>query len=1108
MLRIFYGRAGTGKTAAVMNEIKSAGKTLSRCLMIVPEQYSHGAERELCSVCGDSLSLYGEVLSFTGLYRKLNSEFGGCGRKTLDKGGRLLCMALVAESLSTRLKVYAAAKRRTELLNALLREIDMLKSACISPEMLRNAAADCDGILADKLTDLSLVLEGYDAVTSVSGLDPSDRLSMLAETAKEHCFGKGLDIYIDGFTDFTAQERRIIETLLLNGARLCICLDCDDVGGGSEVFEPGRMTIRHFLAFAADHGIEASLTEFSDEGTKDPALRLYSESVFEYSSDKSDLNSGCIGVFAASGIAAECEFAAANALHLVRDEGCRYRDIAIAVRGFEDYRPELEDMLSHYGVPFYSTRKTDMFSKPLPALISAAYEIIGGGWEPDDIFDYLRSGLAGLEPSEIDELENYVIMWGLYGNAWKSDEPWRLHPDGFGKDFDDISREKLNRINELRSRAAAPLLAFEERSSAALTAIDQARALAMLFSELSLCEQLDAKTRSLRERGEGAKAQEYAQLWDICSSALKQCASVLGDAEVDSEYFGRLFLTVLSKYDIGSIPALSDAVTIGDFDRVRRRKLRHLIVLGADDERLPAPAGETGLFSDDERERLLELDIDLGGMGDSELWREFSLIYSCLSQPSESLCLVYSAFDRSGEAQRPSIVFDRAVKLFGLRPKPVRVSQLRLNAAEPLLSSAAAEKSGVAEATAAEICDELFPRRMARLRAAAEMRRGSLSPTAVRALYGDRLRLSASKIDLFASCRFGYFMRYGLNAKTREPAGFTPPELGIFMHSVLERTASAVMESGGFKSVTDEELEALTDRFVGEYIHEKLNDFRERSPRFVYLFRRLIRDVRRIVLDTAKELRESDFVPLNFELDMGNAADIPPVSLGSGEDTLTLTGIVDRVDGWMHDGRLYLRVVDYKTGKKSFSLSDVYYGMNLQMLLYLFSLCKNGETLYGVETVPAGVLYVPARDVVLTSNADMSPDEAEKKRSASLRRSGLMLSEPEVLRAMEHSDTPKYIPLRGKGGALDAESLASAEQLGALARHIERTLTEMAGELKRGSIAADPFYRSQQETACTYCKYLEACRFTDGENGECHRRLPHLAASRVWNYIEGGEDNG
>lgn len=1110
MLRIFSGRAGTGKTAAVMNEIKSAVQSGDgRCLLIVPEQYSHEAERELCSVCGDRLSLYGEVLSFTGLSRRLCAEYGGGAIPVIDKGGRLLCMALAVEGLSSRLKVYSAARKRAELQSALLRETDALKSACISSARLIEAAEECDGLLADKLRDLALVLDAYDAVTASCGIDPSDRLTVLADKIADTGFGGGISVYIDGFTDFTAQEMRIIEALLRNGAELCLCLTCDDLSGGSEVFEPGRLTARHLLAFAADCDIASAVSVFDAPGAREDALTLFSESLFEYSSQRSELDGSAISLHLANGIALECEFAAAQAKRLVQS-GCRWRDIAIAVRGFEDYRPELESMLSYYGVPFYSSRKTDIFTRPLPALISAAYEIAQGGWEADDIFDYLRTGLAGLSPEETDELEDYVVMWQLHGGAWRKNTDWHLHPDGFGGEYDEAANARLERINALRRRVALPLLSFEERCRDAATAAQQADALALLLAELELDKRLDEKTSQLRDSGENAAAQEYAQLWDICVNALEQCAAILGDTEADASYFGRLFLTVLSKYDVGSIPAGLDVCTVGDFDRMRRRKIRHLFVLGASDDRLPSQGAEPGLFSDDEKSRLQELELDLGGMGDSELWREFSLVYNCLSLPSDTLTLVYSAFDRSGEAQRPSVVVNRAAALFGLTPQTIDPAVLRLVSPAPLLDAAAAALGGggAYEASAYTVCRERRAQAVEKLHAAAELKRGSLSPAAVRALYGDRLRLSASRIDLFASCRFGYFMRYGLKAKPREPAGFTPPELGIFMHFVLERTASAVMKAGGFKKVDDKELDALTDRFVAEYIRDNLNDFRERSVRFEYLFRRLIRDVRRIVRDTAAELRCSDFVPLSFELDMGREKRLPPVRLGKGEDTLTLTGVVDRVDGWVHDGRLYLRIVDYKTGRKSFSLSDVWYGMNLQMLLYLFSLCKNGEELYGAKAVPAGVLYVPARDVTLSSSAEPTPDAAEKKRRSELKRSGLLLNDPDVLKAMEHGELPKYLPISVKDGKASGDSLADAEQLGILARHIETTLEAMATELKSGSIAADPFYRSQQETACTHCKYLEACRFSDGENGECHRRLPKLPASRVWNYMEGGDANG
>ena len=812
MLRIISGRAGTGKSAAVMNEIaRGVEKRESGYILLVPEQYSHEAERELCGICGASLSLYAEVLSFTGLARRISGELGGGAAQYLDKGGRLLCMALASDGLHSRLKVYSDARRKAELQTMLLSAVDELKTACVSAEQLMEASLSCEGSLSDKLHDLALVLEAYDAVVANGHADPSDRLSVLAEQISRSSIGRNSHIYIDGFTDFTAQEKRIIYELMLSGANVTVCIGCDDLHGGSEVFELSRETARALMAFAGENGIDVKTEEFSEKSGKSKALGYFADNMFTFSSKQCDIAGDAISINAASGLSAECEFAAAKAIELVRDTGCRWRDIAIAVRGFDDYRLCLESSFKHYGVPLYASRKSDILSKPLPALIAGAYEIIGGGWELGDVISYLRTGLAGLDSAECDELENYAFLWQLRGSAWTQEDNWRLHPDGYGGEYDAEVNSRLDRINFLRKAAMMPLKNFAERSENAGTAAEQAEALAGLFDELNIAEKLAVRAQMLSENGDGAKAQEYAQLWDICVNALEQCAAILGDTETDRESFGRLFTMTLAKYDVGTIPASLDRVIAGDFDRMRRRRIKHLIVLGASDARLPKAEDEGGMFSTDERKRLLEMDIDLGGAGDSELWREFSLIYNCLTLPSDTLSFCYPAYDGSGEACRPAFVVSRAKTMFGLEIKAVDVPRLRMNAPHPALELAAngMRGAGEIEACAAEYFGEKMPDRMNELKASAEMMRGSLSEDSVRLLYGNKLKLSASRVDKFAACRFAYFMQYGLKAKPREPAGFTPPEMGIFMHYILEHVAGEVMEQGGFKKLGKEDVYSI-----------------------------------------------------------------------------------------------------------------------------------------------------------------------------------------------------------------------------------------------------------------------------------------------------------
>ena len=1105
MLRLFTGKAGTGKTAAVISEIDAfVRRGRGGSMLIVPEQYSHEAERELCRCCGDSLSLYAEVFSFTGLARRIMSRQGGAAASMLDKGGRMLCMALALDQVCSRLKVYGAARRKAELQGMLLSAVDELKSAGVSAEALLSAGERCGGALGDKLCDMALVLEAYGAIVANGHADPADRLDVLATQIADSDIGPENHIYIDGFIDFTPQELNVIRALMKKGAELTVCLTVDELQGDNEIFELSRRAGRILSSYAGELGIECVQEHFAAPSGKAPALGFFADNMFSYSSARFQEKSEAVELYSAESLTAECEFAAAKAIALVRDGGCRWRDIAVAVRGFEDYRTALESIFRHYEVPLFVTKKSELLSKPLPALISGAYEILQGGWDVDDVLSYMGTGLSGLNREECDLLGDYVFKWQLRAGAWKRSGDWRQHPDGYGGDYDEEALARLETINALRRRLAEPLLKLEKSGELAETAAGQAAALAEYLRELKLPEQLSRRSAELERSGRESLAQEYAQLWDIIVSALEQSAEILGDMEMDMTAFSRLFITMLSQYDVGSIPVSLDRVSAGDFDRMRRRNIKHLIVLGATDQRLPRAEEDGGIFSDEERRRLLELDIDIGGAGEGELWREFSLIYNCLSLPSESLSMCYPLFDADGAALRPAFVFNRAKALFDLPVRHADIGEGRMSSPAPALSLAAHALNGGSprETAAAEVFRDREPERFARLSAAAQMSRGKLSPAAVEALYGKKLRLSASRIDRFSTCKFAYFCQFGLKAKPYEPAGFKPPEIGTFMHFVLEGTARDAAERGGFARVSDEELKQITQRHVEEYVHTELNDFQEKSQRFIYLFKRLTADVYQVVREMAAELRKSDFVPLDFELDFSKAADIPTVELGGGEGALTLTGVADRVDGWLHEGKLYLRVVDYKTGRKKFSLSDVWYGMGLQMLLYLFALERDGESRYGREIVPAGVMYVPARNVMLSASRDEADDELENKRAEEARRSGIVLDDPAVTEAWEHGEDKRYIPIRFRYGKPTADSIASAERLGLLGKHIRKKLTEMAAQLRQGSISADPYYRSQQENACLNCDFFDACHFTDGQNGERCRYMPKLGADQVWDMLE------
>lgn len=1105
MLKLILGAAGSGKTSYITNEIcgkVSAGE--GGIIMIIPEQYSYEAERELCSVCGDSLSLYAEVLSFSRLAVRAAQETGTGGRISLDKGGRLLCMSLAISQIGSRLKLYKSARNKAELQASLMQTIQELKTACISSDDLSSAAETADAGLSEKLCDLALCMDAYEAILAQGHADPADKLMRLAETISQSSIGTGGHIYVDGFIDFTGAEFLVLKALLQKGADMTVCLTCDDIYSESEHFEPSRKAANALLRTANDLGTDTEIINLDAKAEKAVPLIFFEDKLYNYTSEMRENENNCIRVVKAESIRAECEMAAAKCIELVRDTGCRFRDIAVAVRGFDSYSAALEEAFRFYGAPLFTARRGSILQKPVPALIAAAFEIIHGGWDADAVFGYIKTGLAGISQEDCDLLENYIVLWNIRGSMWTRTKPWVQHPKGFGLEFDDESRKLLEKIDALRRKLAAPLIRLAEKGKKAQTAAEQAKVLSDFLIEIELPKTLEKKAAELDRAGMELLSSEYVQLWEIILKSLEQTAAILGEMSLTQEQFSKLFLQTLSQYDVSTIPVSADSVSAGDMDRMRRRHIKHLIILGASDDRLPQIREGGGLFSADERDELHELGISLGG-GTDELSRELSLIYNCVSLPSETLTLSYSAFDDGGAQARPSFLISRAKLLFGLEEEIFDISNSRLQAYAPAFLLAANALSGgsknarLAYTYFSEMSGE--SRRLHELRQRAALRRGSLSNESVKALYGDRLRLSPSRTDAFSACQFSYFLRYGLKLNERERAGFDAPELGSFMHYVLENVASEISKSIGFKKVSEETVHSLADKHIDLYIKEKLNGFEDKSPRFVYLFNRLRPSVHRIAADMVRELSKSDFVPLDFELDFMSGGSLPPVRLSDGKNELYINGIADRVDGYFHDGKLYIRIIDYKTGKKAFSLTDVWYGMGMQMLLYLFALEREGKMRYGAEIVPAGVLYVPARDTLISAGGDLTDEELSKERAKSLKRSGLILNDSNIISAMEDSDNPEFIPVSyKKDGTASTDSLASAEQLKALHSHVDRRLLELSEHLSNGKIDAAPYYKGEQENACMYCPYGSVCRFD--EASDTRRYLSKVKPNEFWERLE------
>ena len=1095
MLTIWIGRAGSGKSARVLETMGRERENRPQ-LLLVPEHTSHEAELDLCRACGPTASRNAEVLTFQSLATRVLSETGGLAEVTLDNGGKLLTMRRCLQELHSNLKVFGRPSQRAAFLHQLTTLADEFYAYQIAPETLYRHVADMEGAMGDKLRDVALIFAAYDAKLRHGGTDTRSRVQKLHDSLPQSRYLDGKDLYLDGFSFFNKQEESILAQALRRCRSVTVTLLGDRTG---QQFQNAAAQKERLIRMAREAGVECRLTYLT---RRDDSPLGHLERHFFGGDDPWEDETDAVTLYQAATAYTEVEYAAAQIRRLAQ-QGYRYRDMAVATRSMDIYGPLLESVFRRDGIPAYISRRSDILEKPVMTLLLSAVDAVTGGFEYEDMFRYLKTGMTGVTAAECDLLENYVIRWDIRGNMWLRDTPWTLNPDGYGLDLTDERAVRLAEINRIREKVRLPLLALATGLKERPAARDKARTLYEFAADAGVPEALRDKADALLAAGQVQLAEEYAQLWQIFCGVLDQFVEILADTELDGEEFARLLRLVLTQYSVGTIPATLDQVKVSEITRNDRHRVRVLFLLGANDHLLPKIEKDGGVLDSDDRQALAQRDIPLSDATFDALDNELQNIYACLAQPTEQLHISWPVTDVTGAELRPSFVVERVRLLF-----PRLKVQREDGAYRMTLPATALCAAGENEALRRYF--EGQPRYAAALAAMARarrMERGRLSPEAVQSLYGRSIAMSASRIDRVKSCHFGYFMEYGLRVRERKKAGFEAPEVGTFLHYLLENVNREVKEQGGYGQVDDEALRHMVKRYVERYAATQIQEYQNKSARFRYLFSRLRETAYTIIISIAKEMRQSDFQPVEFELSFGGRdGHLPAITVREGGASLSVSGKVDRVDGWLHDGKLYLRVVDYKTGKKSFDLTDIRYGLGIQMLLYLFTLEREGQAYFGYPIVPCGVLYQPARSVILRQDRNISDEKLKAALESELRRTGLVLGEPEVLRAMEHSalETPCYLPISVKKDGTLSGDIATAAQLGHLGRYVDRLLHQIAGEIAHGNIDADPYARGPQDSACTYCAFASACYFD--ESRDKRRQLHKTDSGEFWGMLE--KENG
>ena len=1075
MFYLITGPAGSGKTEFLYAELEQAYRAGIPCVWIAPEQQSVQAEREILARLGDGCNLSVEILNFERLPERIARDHGDLAVTYPDRGALCALLSVLATENKGRLREYASCAEDGDFIDGLFGLFGRLRSERIRPEDLRKAAEgghlESERLKA-KVADIALLYGAYDAYFDETRRDPRDALTVLAEQLPEKPFFAGKAVFVDGYYTFTGQEYAILAQIL----RQAGAVYCSATYDGREIFEGNEGCARRLAKLAGEHRVipMGEYRRSEKEELRFLEKHLWSEETPVYEKDVQ-----AIRLIKAENLFGEAEAVASEILRLVRT-GYRYREITVLARHAESYAGILDAVLRQNHIPFFFAEKDELLSHPLVSFLCATLELVTTDFSLYAVRRYLKSGYAGgmLDPEACDRLLRYAESWNLRGKDWYGDEPWTRNPDGYREGGLTEERSALLAAVNVSREAMRPgwtalLTSLRKRS---LTGREILRALYVHLERMGASALYVEKVNSLLQNGDVEQAEKDSQLWKLLMGIFDRLDELCGEKRMTVRRMLSLLTLTVRQYSLGSIPPSQDSVTVGEAALLRPDRARAVIVMGCNDGVFPAMVGNDPLFGDAEAVQLEGAGLSIVEPRLSRLREERFYFYSAVAAPTEALIVTYPSETLGGEELRPSPAILRIRTLF-----PQLKTVLYTGAGEQALFSA--ENASSVFRTLPEGADR------ERLRVLLEEK--GITPPAARSVLADpkaqidyaspTLRLSPSELERYRYCPFSYFGKHLLRLKEKQRNRFASREIGNFIHKILERFLALHTVDGRFvPPASKEELERETDALTTQYLSEVMGEEHQTDKRFRRTFRNLRKLLHLLLGNLSGEFAGSRFRPVGFEIGIGMGPDgLPAVKLPlEGGKTASLCGVIDRVDVYERDGVQYARVVDYKTYEKSLRLDYAReYGLDEQMLLYLFAYCRAASEGKG-SVKPAGALYNIATLPFVDAVADESDESLQKRLEKKLGRTGVILEDTEIARAMDGTENGAYLPASfGKDGELKpGKGTLPAEEFAALEELLEQQLRDTAQRIFDGNMDVCPLDVDDKHRACTYCKMRPACR--------------------------------
>lgn len=1106
MLNIITGRTGSGKTRYIRSLAAEIAKNSSdKAVIIVPEQFSFETERGMLELLGNEKINNVEILSFSRIAERLLSLYGKLQKKTADDGTRAVLMSLAVETLDDKISAFNRYRKSPALIGNLLDFYREMKKCCITSEELAELSEKVKKqSFAKKLNELSLIFGCYDALITQNFQDDCAYLDMLYDLLDEVRYFNGKTVFVDAFSGFSAQEYKILERILsqADDAYVTFCCDTAKNNDRYEFFYNSQTEIKKLKAVARRANIKIAPEKvlYANREFKAEPLNVLEENIFTSNGVKYPENTDCITLMPRRSKTDECDAVAAEIKRLVREENYRYRDIAVIERSEGVYKNELVSSFRKYGIDCFEDNRQPILTQPLMVFVLALFDILVDGLQTETVLRFLKTGLFGFTVEEIALIEDYALVWRVTPSQWRS--VWTGNPRGFGVEFTDNDKKTIEEINKLREKIVAPILALKKR----ITDTNGETISREIFTFLrtwDIDENLKSFTAVLENNGETDLALEQGRIWKILAEIIDSLYSATGKAAMSVARYKELFEILVSTKDLGQIPNGIDEVILGSADRIRAAAPKAVFIVGANTGVFPMESSGGVLLSNTERCELIENGADLVSNLEYNSVSERFIAYHALTLATEKLYISYSAIDSSSASLTPSEIVGKIQSIFQNCRIYNECTTNKIESRKSAYTAFAEEKdaSSVLGATLYEYFRNNGSQNELAMLEKINKKEFSLeSEELATELFGKSMYISASKTEKFYKCPFGYFCEYGIKAKPRREAEMDPAQTGTLIHFALERFLRENPKDE-FTHFDVDTVREKINKIIDGYVLERLGGYREATASFIRTINLIKENTVRIVLHLIDEFSHSRFVPVDFELSINNDGDIAPyfIDLENG-GTVKIIGSVDRVDAYKTNDNTFIRVIDYKTGGKDFKLSEVFGGLNMQMLIYLFAIWQNGGERYE-NVLPAGILYFQAKSPRISSSMlsrDADALAARAKMNSNLKMSGMVLNNSDVIDAMEKDGTNVFIPAKFDKNGNAAGNVISIKKLEALREKVNSNIRKMAESLHMGEIQALPV-----KDGCDYCKYRDVCK---REEDDEIREIEAMGYGDALNMLGGDND--